>query len=59
MESDWSKPLRFEATDDDMLGAEVTLPSPGLYRHTAKADHGAAVTQLVFSGSDTSVAVDD
>ncbi|WP_432158356.1 MULTISPECIES: hypothetical protein [unclassified Streptomyces] len=45
--------VRFEAVDDDKLGAEVDVPEPGLYRITAKADYGPVVTQLIFSGPDS------
>ncbi|WSX18088.1 hypothetical protein OG496_31075 [Streptomyces sp. NBC_00988] len=58
-DTDWQTTVRLEATDDDKLGAQVTLPSPGLYRVTAKADYGPTVTQLVFSGPDGQDALDD
>jgi Lecithin:cholesterol acyltransferase len=55
----WETSVRFEAIDDDQLGAKVTLPTPGLYRVTVKADYGPVVTQLVFSGPDGKDALDD
>ncbi|MFD8816648.1 hypothetical protein ACFV23_35495, partial [Streptomyces sp. NPDC059627] len=58
-DTDWKTPVRFEAVDDDRLGAEVTLPGPGLYRVTAKDDYGTVVTQLVFSGPAGEDALDD
>ncbi|MGW4106651.1 lipase/acyltransferase domain-containing protein [Streptomyces sp. NPDC004976] len=58
-DTDWEISVRFEATDDDKLAARVTLPSPGLYRVTAKADYGPTVTQLVFSGPDGKDGLDD
>lgn len=58
-DTDWLRVVRFESTDDNKLGAQVTLPSPGLYRVTAKADYGPVVTQLVFSGPGSQNALDD
>ncbi|RNL74227.1 hypothetical protein EBF04_17530 [Streptomyces sp. I6] len=51
-EGDWHKNVRFEAIDDDGLGAKITLPDTGLYRITARTDYGPVVTQLVFSAAD-------
>ncbi|MFE0355889.1 hypothetical protein ACFW2K_10245 [Streptomyces nigra] len=58
-DTEWEKSVRFEAADDDKLGAEITLPTSGLYRVTAKADYGPVVTQLVFAGPDTKDTLDD
>jgi hypothetical protein len=58
-DTDWETTVQLEAADDDALTAQATLPKPGLYRVTAKADYGPVVTQLVFSGRDEPDELDD
>ncbi|KMS86693.1 hypothetical protein ACZ91_35360 [Streptomyces regensis] len=55
----WQTNIELETVADDKLGAQITLPEPGLYRVTAKDAYGPAVTQLVFAGPDVQDPIDD